>query len=178
LDCDDPAYEDYGGRGVTMHEGWADDFQAFYDHIGPKPGPGYSVDRIDNEGNYKPGNVRWATQKTQARNSRWNRVLTYKGRSQPLISWAEELGMSDRTLLSRLDRGWSVVKALETPVKKKRSRRGFLEFNGKKMSIPEWGKETGIQFKTICNRLDLGWSVEEALTIEVKYGSNQTLRKS
>jgi hypothetical protein len=63
-------WKDYGGRGITVCDEWLHDFQAFYDHIGPKPGPGYSVDRIDNNGNYEPGNVRWATPLEQNHNRR------------------------------------------------------------------------------------------------------------
>jgi hypothetical protein len=71
--CTRPSYigwENYGGRGITVCGEWLDSFEAFYDHIGPRPGPGYSVDRIDNDGNYEPGNVRWATHSQQRINSR------------------------------------------------------------------------------------------------------------
>lgn len=63
----------YGGRGIGMAAEWLDDFPAFLAHIGPRPGPGYSVDRIDNNGDYAPGNVRWATVLEQARNRRDSR---------------------------------------------------------------------------------------------------------
>ena len=64
----------YGGRGITMHAEWIDDFEAFAEymdiHLGPRP-HGYSIDRIDNEGHYEPGNLRWADAVTQRRNQRW-----------------------------------------------------------------------------------------------------------
>ncbi len=65
-------YANYGGRGITMYVGWVNDFQAFYEHIGPKPDyeQRWSVGRIDNNGNYEPGNVRWETDNEQARNRR------------------------------------------------------------------------------------------------------------
>lgn len=63
-------YRYYGGRGIAVCPEWQHDFLAFYRHIGPKPGPGYSVDRINNEGNYEPGNVRWLTMKQQCQNRR------------------------------------------------------------------------------------------------------------
>jgi len=63
------AYRYYGGRGITMCEEWRSSFEAFLAHIGPCP-PGLTLDRIDNNGNYEPGNVRWATWKQQVANRR------------------------------------------------------------------------------------------------------------
>lgn len=61
----------YGGRGITIAPEWRHDFLAFYDHLGPAPSPAHSIDRIDPDGNYEPGNVRWATGKEQYRNRRF-----------------------------------------------------------------------------------------------------------
>lgn len=66
---DDASYENYGGRGITMCQEWAESFEAFYAHIGPKP-KGLTLDRIDNERGYEPGNVRWATYSQQSYNRR------------------------------------------------------------------------------------------------------------
>ncbi len=63
-------YKNYGGRGITICDSWRNDFLSFVQDVGPKPGPGYSLDRIDNDGNYEPGNVRWATRKEQTQNRR------------------------------------------------------------------------------------------------------------
>lgn len=65
-----PSYRDYGGRGIIMCDEWRDSFMAFYEAVGPCPGPGYSLDRINNDGNYEPGNVRWLDRSGQMRNRR------------------------------------------------------------------------------------------------------------
>lgn len=62
------SYKDYGGRGIRMCSAWYIDFKQFVADVGEKPGDEYSLDRIDNDGNYEPGNVRWATAKEQANN--------------------------------------------------------------------------------------------------------------
>jgi hypothetical protein len=64
------SYKNYGARGIKMHEPWFNDFQTFFDYIGEKPSENHSLDRINNEGNYEPGNVRWADRTTQNRNQR------------------------------------------------------------------------------------------------------------
>jgi len=60
----------YGARGITVCDEWRDSFQAFYDYVGPRPSRELSIDRKNNDGNYEPGNVRWATASEQARNQR------------------------------------------------------------------------------------------------------------
>jgi hypothetical protein len=69
--CENPRnkkFPRYGGRGIRMCEAWRQNFAAFLAHIGPRPSPAYSLDRINNDGHYEPGNVRWATHIEQRRN--------------------------------------------------------------------------------------------------------------
>lgn len=64
------AFHNYGGRGITIYASWIDDFAAFFAEVGPRPSPDHSLDRINNDGNYEPGNVRWATRSQQMKNRR------------------------------------------------------------------------------------------------------------
>lgn len=107
-----PAYGNYGGRGIQVCDKWRD-FPSFYADMGDVP-EGMQIDRIDVNGNYEPGNCRWLNKKGQSRNKRTTRILTYQGKSQSLADWSEELGINYFVLHSRLRRGWSDERTLST----------------------------------------------------------------
>lgn len=145
--CNNPEcwdYPRYGGRGITVSPRW-DDFSTFATDIGPRPSSAHSLDRIDNDRGYEPGNVRWVLLTLQARNKSNNRVLTFAGRQQCVSAWSQETGIPIRTIRSRLDRsGWTVDKALSTPVKPtKRSWRIDDRQNISEL-VPACGSQQGI----------------------------------
>jgi len=114
-DKNDKAYPRYGGRGITVYEPWRLDYITCLRAIGRAPSPHHSIDRIDNNGNYEPGNVRWATATEQANNTRRNRRLTFDERTLSISQWERELGYRPGTLKRRVYLGWSVERVLTTP---------------------------------------------------------------
>jgi hypothetical protein len=110
-----PRYSDWGGRGIAVCPRWRESFAAFLEDMGEAPTPKHTIDRIDNDRGYEPGNCRWATTAEQNRNSRKNRILTYQGRSMILADWAREIGIDPAVLQTRLRRGWTVEQAIGTP---------------------------------------------------------------
>lgn len=103
----DKSYKDYGARGIAVCDEWKNSFQQFYEHVSALPHfgeIGYTLDRINNDGNYEPGNVRWATKKTQNNNRRNMRLLAYNGKSQTLTEWSKELGVDVKLLWQRIYR--------------------------------------------------------------------------
>jgi hypothetical protein len=120
-----PAYKNYSGRGIRICERWLgpDGFSNFLADMGARPGPGYTLERKDNDGPYSPENCYWATRTQQARNKRNNRLLTYRGLTLCVAGWAERLGMKSQVIRDRLYWGWSVEDTLATPVDTRFSRK-------------------------------------------------------
>lgn len=114
-DVNDKDYPRWGGRGITVCEAWKTSFVEFFKDMGERP-KGHTIDRIDNNGNYEPGNCRWAVQKTQSNNTRKNYYVEYQGRTQTAKQWAEELKLVEyKTILYRLRTGWDTHAAMTTP---------------------------------------------------------------
>lgn len=111
-------FPQYGGRGIGLYPEWMN-YEAFHKWAMAN---GYAknltLDRRDNDGNYEPSNCRWISLKAQQYNKRDNHLLTHAGQSKTMTEWAEEKGIRVGTLWQRLQDGWSVEKALMTPVLK------------------------------------------------------------
>lgn len=97
----DASFHRYGGRGIKVCQEWVDNFSAFYSHIGDRP-TGHTLDRIDNNKDYEPGNVRWSTIHQQNRNTRRNLYIEYDGQRLVVADWAKKLGIPQATILYRL----------------------------------------------------------------------------
>ena len=111
-------FKDYGGRGIIVCDEWKESFSEFYSHIGPRPTAKHSIDRINNNRGYFPGNVRWALPITQSNNKRTNRIITINGWSLTIAQWARFAGIRQITLFNRINiLNWSHSKAIFTPVR-------------------------------------------------------------
>lgn len=123
--CYDPqcdSWEDYGGRGITICDRWFNNFRNFYADMGERP-EGMEIDRQDNDGNYEPGNCRWATASQNARNKRTTVWVEYAGRTVSLAEAAELSGIHYETLRSRVNRGTVLFQKLR-PVDHPRHKKG------------------------------------------------------
>ena len=117
--CENPnhsAYARYGGRGVRVCRRWRKSFTAWLADMGPPPTPRHTIDRIDNDDDYKPSNCRWATNKANCRNKKTSQFIEWGGERLHIAEWAERLGMSQQTLVYRIT-FWSLEKAFTTPVR-------------------------------------------------------------
>jgi hypothetical protein len=110
----DKSYPDYGQRGIRVYQQWRESFEKFIADMGLKPSRFHSIDRIHNDGNYEPGNCRWATDEEQGRNRSVNHVIECRGKAHTLIEWSEITGLTPDCIAKRFKYGWSAERALFT----------------------------------------------------------------
>lgn len=113
--CENPnnvGWKYYGGRGIRVE--WTC-FKEFLNDMGWSWGPGLTLDRKDNNGNYSKENCRWATRKEQSRNRRSSVFLELGGKIRTISEWSEITGLAQDTVSKRIKSGWSVIEALTTP---------------------------------------------------------------
>jgi hypothetical protein len=152
----------YGGRGITVCDRWLNSFEAFYLDMGPKPTQEHSLDRRNNDGNYEPGNCRWATDTEQQRNKSNNRLVDYDGRKVTVAELSELTGISEAVLHYRLNSG-IVGDAFTKEVCKQYTYGGITD------TFPGWAKRLGINRMTMYRRLEVeGWSTEKAFNTPVR----------
>lgn len=120
-------FQNYGGRGIRVCDRWRfgegdhDGFACFMLDVGPQPFPGAEIDRINNDGNYEPANVRWVTRSEQMSNTRRTRLLNLAGHKVTLTDAARAAGLSASCLHRRLAAGMELLEALEkSPIHQKK----------------------------------------------------------
>lgn len=111
----------YGGRGIQVCDRWHK-FESFFADMGECP-QGRTLERIDNDGHYEPGNCRWATQAEQLRNTRRSRRIPYEGREWCIPDLAEHLNLNQGTLAARIRYGWPSERWSQRPSPRARQER-------------------------------------------------------
>lgn len=159
-------YPRYGGRGITVCDEWRENFMAFLMAVGRRPGPDYSIDRIDNDGNYEPGNVKWSTRAEQQSNMVKNTLLTLDGRTQTLSKWSRELGIPKSTISTRLANGWSDEDALTVLTSGVPERADCVgTYKGRALTLEAVAEMVGLAVETIQTRMKVGWSLIDAVCV-------------
>lgn len=146
----DQAYRHYGGRGIRVCDRWLD-IHNFLIDMGP-PGSDQTIERIDNDGHYEPGNCRWATQAEQNDNKRTTVYLEFNGRTQTQRAWAEEFDLPVRAVSERIKRGWTVERALTWPHP---TRYADAQAKAKEYNSRNWAAN-GRRYKGLDRGLDKG----------------------
>lgn len=186
---DDEAFKSYGGRGITVCEAWRT-IEGFVAGLPDGYQAGAEMDRIDNDGHYAPGNVKWSTPKQNSNNRRSTTALTFRGETKTQREWASELGLDERQIHARIHRhGWTVERALSTPTAsmdervskasaarwadhetkgkpqpKTARRRIVVEHQGRPHTMAELSLVCGISAKDLRRRIvELGWPVDRAV---------------
>ena len=119
-----PKFKNYGARGIRVCERWLS-VECFLADMGRRPSDSHSLDRIDNDGDYMPGNCRWATDGQQRRNRSDNVYLTHEGRTMIVSDWAREIGISEFTIRKRLRLGWKVPDVFDPGRRHNKSKTGY-----------------------------------------------------
>lgn len=156
----DAAYANYGGRGIAVCARWRESFVAFFDDMGLRPSSGHSIDRINNDGNYEPGNCRWATETQQARNMRTN--VPVPGLASSIAGAAELTGLNRDMLRARIHRGLTPEQVISP--ESMEPQRLIAGPDGTTLRLSEWARRTGVAASTILWRIEHGWSPSIAAT--------------
>lgn len=162
--CNNPnnvGYPKYGGRGIKICDKWNLSFDAFYEDMGPIPSLNHSIDRIDVNRDYEPGNCRWATNYEQARNRTDNVWITYQGETLCVTDMCNKYNMPEKLVAERIRNGMDPVKALTKP-----TRTTKILVRGEELTQAEVARKYNISKSTLSARLARGLSIEEAILHE------------
>jgi DNA-binding phage protein len=165
----DTSFYLYGARGIVVCERWRNSFLDFLKDMGSRP-IGRSIERIDNDGNYEPGNCTWATPLEQANNQRKNRKLTFNGQTKTMAQWARLVGLSWDGLKRRIASGWNEndILSIAPRMGPLGSRGNPIEFSGCSKTISQWARDTGIPRACLSRRIrNYNWPIGKALGLPV-----------
>ncbi|WP_312491278.1 hypothetical protein [Brevundimonas sp.] len=185
-------YPGYGGRGITFYDGWKDNYTAFLEHVGERPGPEYSLERLGNDRGYEPGNVTWATRSEQQKNKRttWSNQrnpiyenITIGGITKHADEWADFIGVKRCTFRARIRygiQGEALITEGRAPRRTFKHKQEFrlersdkpriiypqraITWNGETHNATEWSRIVGLPRDLIAERRRKGWDAEAILT--------------
>lgn len=108
------AYDRYGGKGIVVCTRWLGEpgFRNFLEDMGERPSQFHTLDRINNDGNYEPGNCRWSTKSEQAYNRKPKILLSAFGESLTIQKWSERFGVTPNAIHYRIRKGWDIERAV------------------------------------------------------------------
>jgi hypothetical protein len=132
-----PAYPRYGGRGIFVCDEWVNDFDKFYEDMGPRP-KGLALDRIDNNKGYSKENCRWVTYKENNRNTRRTVFVELDGQKLKMHELVEKTGQKSQTILYRIKKGMSVEKIMSVD-KLPNAEKKFPPRHGTYYEYQKWG---------------------------------------
>jgi len=151
-------YARYGGRGIAVCERWRHSFENFLADMGEKP-PGMTIERDDVNGNYEPGNCRWATKREQHWNKSTSNIVEYRGERKCVAEWCDQYGIPYTTFIQRLRRGLPLDEVFET------NPDGFwkksIVVDGVSKITTEWMRDAGIPISSFYHFRRKGLSEEE-----------------
>lgn len=157
-------YKYYGARGIKVCEAWRASFATFLADVGRRPSPELTLDREDNNKGYEPGNVRWVPQAVQKQNRRNVTRYEHEGKTLLLSEWATEKNLPLELLEARVKTGgWTIERALTTPVGDPPKHSKMQTLNGKTQTIAAWARERGIKYVTLKARIRRGVPLDKAL---------------
>ena len=166
------AYENYGGRGITICKQWKS-FSQFIHDMGPRPSTQHTIERKNNNQGYTPENCIWATRDVQLRNTRRNKQISYMGKTQCLSAWAKEFGIKVSLFRHRLERGWDIKTALSEPIHpiyatNTYNPKHLFTINGETRCLAEWARQYNMKRTTLSSRLKRGIDIIAALETPVQ----------
>lgn len=174
--CEAPnhkSFHNYGGRGIGMCPKWRNDFLSFVADMGTKPSPKHSIDRVNNDGNYEPGNCKWKTMKEQSFNRRTNLLITIGEITQPLGMWCRQYGKKYSMVNHRLRKGWEINRALfqenVKTLQEKARREATITVLGVTKPVQEWASAIGLSPKHLMQRINRGWSAEKSVSQKKRF---------